>query len=280
MLTGTPSASRCAKVSRSIMRATVSLAMSAKMSFSPNSPNHSDCQRTSVRAGSTTRWNWARYVSAFARSGRPALTSIRSSSERSTTWATRCVRNRSTAALSVAMGEPSIGTPDALPGHACYPAGRMTRRTPPPPRRGQPPRGRYGPPPRPRSGARPRPGVAPLPAIILGVFALLATGLFVGVMAVYGSYTSGLPDPSTIDDVTLDQGSRVVSADGVELATFAHEDRRAVTFDQIPEVMRNAQVAAEDRSFWTNPCIDFRGIARAVLQNLTAGREVSGASTI
>jgi membrane peptidoglycan carboxypeptidase len=108
----------------------------------------------------------------------------------------------------------------------------------------------------------------------------LAAGLFVGVMAVYGSYTSGLPDPSTIDDVTLDQGSRVVSADGVELATFAHEDRRAVTFDQIPEVMRNAQVAAEDRSFWTNPCIDFRGIARAVLQNLTAGREVSGASTI
>ncbi len=119
-----------------------------------------------------------------------------------------------------------------------------------------------------------------MPAIILGVFAVLAIGLFVGVMAVYASYASDLPDASTIDDVTLDQGSRVVSADGVELASFAHEDRRAVTFDQIPEIMRNAQVAAEDQTFWTNPCIDFRGIARAVLQNLTSGREVSGASTI
>ncbi|HEX5397298.1 MAG TPA: transglycosylase domain-containing protein, partial [Candidatus Limnocylindria bacterium] len=156
----------------------------------------------------------------------------------------------------------------------------MTRRTPPPPRRGQPLRSRPGASPRSRTAARPRGGIAPLPAIVLGVFAVLAVGLFVGVMAVYASYASSLPDASTIDDITLDQGSRVVSADGVELASFAHEDRRAVTFDQIPEIMREAQVSAEDQTFWTNPCIDFRGIARAFWQNLTLGREVSGASTI
>src|SRR6185503_8091275 len=34
------------------------------------------------------------------------------------------------------------------------------------------------------------------------------------------------------------------------------------------------------RTFWKNPCIDFRGIVRAALQNLTAGEQVSGASTI
>ncbi len=122
--------------------------------------------------------------------------------------------------------------------------------------------------------------MAPLPAIILGLFSLLAIGLFVGVMAVYASYSSSLPAADTIDDFSLAQGTRVVSADGVQLASFAAENRRAVTFEQIPEVMRDAQVAAEDQTFWTNPCIDFRGIARALVQNITLGREVSGASTI
>jgi membrane peptidoglycan carboxypeptidase len=177
----------------------------------------------------------------------------------------------------------------------CYPAAGMTRRNPEPgPRRGQPyrydpntgrpydegaarggyqRRRRQPPPPR-------RSGLAPLPAMVLGVFGLLAIGLFAGVMMVYGSYTSGLPDPRALEQYELVQGSRIVSADGVELATFAAENRRAVTFDQIPKVMRDAQVAAEDRTFWTNPCVDFRGIVRAFLQNLSAGETVSGASTI
>ena len=40
------------------------------------------------------------------------------------------------------------------------------------------------------------------------------------------------------------------------------------------------QVAAEDHTFWTNPCIDFKGIVRAALQNFSASETVSGASTI
>jgi membrane peptidoglycan carboxypeptidase len=179
----------------------------------------------------------------------------------------------------------------------------MTRRTPePPPRRGQPyrfdpntgrpvspgssrpfdpnaPRGGYQ---RRRRGAQPAPrrGLAPLPAIILGAFVLLGVGLFGGVMAVYASYTDGLPDPKALEQFELVQGSQIVSADGVELATFAAENRRAIPFDEIPKVMRDAQVAAEDSSFWTNPCVDFQGIARAFVQNLSAGEVVSGASTI
>ena len=78
----------------------------------------------------------------------------------------------------------------------------------------------------------------------------------------------------------LDEGSRVVSADGVELATFASERRDVVPYDEIPQLLIDAQVSAEDRTFWKNPCIDFRGIVRAALQNLTAGEQVSGASTI
>ena len=66
----------------------------------------------------------------------------------------------------------------------------------------------------------------------------------------------------------------------MELASFAAERREVVAFEDIPEILVNAQVAAEDQSFWTNPCIDFQGIVRAAYQNFTADDIVSGASTI
>ncbi len=119
-----------------------------------------------------------------------------------------------------------------------------------------------------------------LPAVILAASAAIAGALFIGLMGVYAAYTTGLPTVTDIENFELNEGSRVMSADGVELATFASERRQVVPFDQIPQLLIDAQVAAEDRTFWTNPCIDFRGILRAAYQNLTAGETVSGASTI
>ena len=112
------------------------------------------------------------------------------------------------------------------------------------------------------------------------VFGVLAVALFGLMVNVYASFTSDLPSVAEIEDIDLAQGSSVVSADGVELATFAVEDRREIAFAEIPQVMLDAQVAAEDQTFWTNPCVDFRSIVRAVLQNFQAGETVSGASTI
>ena len=127
---------------------------------------------------------------------------------------------------------------------------------------------------------RRRPTSAALPAIILSICAVVAIGLFIGLMGVYTAYANGLPDVGQIEKFPLPEGSTVVSADGQELAAFAAEDRRGIPYNEIPEVMRQAQIAAEDQTFWTNPCIDFRGIVRAALQNLSAGSTISGASTI
>ena len=109
---------------------------------------------------------------------------------------------------------------------------------------------------------------------------MLAIGLFAFLVNLFASFTSDLPDVGDVENVDLAQGSTVLSADGTELATFAVENRREISFDQIPQVMIDAQVAAEDQTFWTNPCVDFRSIVRAVLQNFQAGTTVSGASTI
>jgi membrane carboxypeptidase/penicillin-binding protein len=112
------------------------------------------------------------------------------------------------------------------------------------------------------------------------VFGVLAIGLFAGILTVYARFTAGLPDVGEIENFDLVEASTVVSADGTELATFAVEDRREVALEEIPQVMIDAQIAAEDQTFWTNPCVDFRSIVRAVLQNFQAGETVSGASTI
>jgi membrane peptidoglycan carboxypeptidase len=147
-------------------------------------------------------------------------------------------------------------------------------------RRPLPPRGAHPSPGARRTAARRGGPSISLPAIILGAFAALGAALFIGIMGVYAAFTTGLPNPSDIERFTLSAGSTVVSADGVELATFAAENRQPLAFDEIPQLLIDAQVAAEDQTFWTNPCIDFRGIVRAAIQNLSAGEEVSGGSTI
>jgi len=53
-----------------------------------------------------------------------------------------------------------------------------------------------------------------------------------------------------------------------------------VTLDQVPQVIIDATLGAEDKTFWTNPGIDVFGIVRAIRDDLLHHTVVSGASTI
>lgn len=53
-----------------------------------------------------------------------------------------------------------------------------------------------------------------------------------------------------------------------------------ITYDKLPTHLIKAVIASEDESFWTNPGVDFKAIARSTLINLKEGRVISGASTI
>ena len=52
-----------------------------------------------------------------------------------------------------------------------------------------------------------------------------------------------------------------------------------VDYEEIPEYLKQATVAIEDRRFWTHPGVDWRGTGKAVLRMFTGG-EISGGSTI
>jgi penicillin-binding protein 1A len=59
-----------------------------------------------------------------------------------------------------------------------------------------------------------------------------------------------------------------------------NQSRVLVTYDQIPEDMRNAIIAIEDRRFYQNSGVDLRGIGRAFVQDVVQQRAVQGGSTI
>src|SRR5690606_3367856 len=61
---------------------------------------------------------------------------------------------------------------------------------------------------------------------------------------------------------------------------FEDEHREFVPFRDLPQAYVGALVAAEDARFWSHPGIDPQGIARAMWQNVKAGRVVAGGSTL
>jgi membrane peptidoglycan carboxypeptidase len=79
----------------------------------------------------------------------------------------------------------------------------------------------------------------------------------------------------------LDQPSTVVAADGTRLASL-HDgvNRRYVPLAGIPEVVRQAVIAAEDNRFWSHGGYDPEAVGRAALANLEARGVAQGGSTI
>ena len=57
-------------------------------------------------------------------------------------------------------------------------------------------------------------------------------------------------------------------------------DRQMLTSDQIPAVMKNAIVAAEDRHFYTEGGISLTGILRSAYEDVKGGGSLQGGSTL
>ena len=75
--------------------------------------------------------------------------------------------------------------------------------------------------------------------------------------------------------------SVVYDASGRQIAIFRGFDQTVdVTPGQIPQVLKDAVVAIEDRRFWEHDGVDYEGIARAARTNLEVGGVVQGGSTI
>jgi len=89
-----------------------------------------------------------------------------------------------------------------------------------------------------------------------------------------------LPSLEILTDYRPKIPLRVFTADGYLIGEFGEERRAVVHFRDVPEVMKQAILAAEDERFYQHNGIDAQGVIRAALSNLLAGSKRQGASTI
>lgn len=118
--------------------------------------------------------------------------------------------------------------------------------------------------------------------IVLGTIGVLA-GLFVAGLLIIGfALTMAYPNLPELDSITSYKPKmplRVFSADNMLIGEFGEERRNVVRFKDIPEIMKKAVLAIEDDRFYEHGGVDYQGITRAALHNLTGGTK-QGASTI
>jgi penicillin-binding protein 1A len=89
-----------------------------------------------------------------------------------------------------------------------------------------------------------------------------------------------LPDVAVLRDVRLQVPLRVYSRDGKLLAQLGEQRRVPVTWEEIPEVVVHAVLAAEDDRFFEHPGVDWQGITRALLVAATTMELSQGGSTL
>ena len=114
--------------------------------------------------------------------------------------------------------------------------------------------------------------------------ALLYAGFAVaGAMAgLLFAFESDAPFIEALESQETSQSSTSIVYDrhGVEIGQFAIERQIDIEYEDLPQHLQDAFVAAEDQRFWIHWGFDPVGIARAVWGNYRAGRIISGASTI
>ncbi|WP_119728009.1 transglycosylase domain-containing protein [Thermomonospora amylolytica] len=106
---------------------------------------------------------------------------------------------------------------------------------------------------------------------------LLSPLLGLGTFFVVGY--AGTPMPTQPKDGVTDEGSPVYYADGVTPMFRLGANREVVAHEQIPDHVRWAVLAAEDRGFYDEPGVSPKGILRALVNNAT-GKQTQGGSTI
>jgi penicillin-binding protein 1A len=117
-------------------------------------------------------------------------------------------------------------------------------------------------------------GVAVLGAVAAAGFAL----------AVYAAWLfHDLPDAARLAEYRPPTATRVFASDGTLIGEFSTERRLFVPYDRIPQRVKDAFLAAEDRAFFSHGGIDVGGLGRAAAKapfNMVQGRRLEGGSTI
>jgi penicillin-binding protein 1A len=117
-----------------------------------------------------------------------------------------------------------------------------------------------------------------------GLFSWIVTAAFFGALtigAIFWMYSRDLPSHESLAQYTPKTISRIYSGEGRMIDEFATERRIFVPIEEIPDIVRQAFISAEDKNFYRHRGFDARGMVAALLEAVRSrGQNVRGASTI
>lgn len=115
---------------------------------------------------------------------------------------------------------------------------------------------------------------------LIGVLGLSIGLVGAGILMIV-RYAKELPTLAKIKEYEPPQGSLVLSGDGVWIGEFSRKGHRyALKPQEIPPIVKEAFVAAEDARFYQHPGVDLISILRAAIIDLRSGSLIQGGSTI
>lgn len=120
--------------------------------------------------------------------------------------------------------------------------------------------------------------------VMAGIAVLGAVALAGMVLAIYTAYLfHDLPDAGELAEYRPPTATRVYAWDGTLIGEFSQERRIFVPYEEIPPVVIQAFLAAEDKHFFQHGGVDVAGLGRAMINNVAnfvRGRRLEGGSTI
>jgi len=114
-----------------------------------------------------------------------------------------------------------------------------------------------------------------------GIVALFVAAALGGTLSgVLFAYSDDLPEVSALDNYTPNTITRVLGRDGALVGEFAVERRVVVRYDDIPLVLRQAILAAEDSGFFDHAGLSISRMMLALLRDIVSSGNVPGGSTL
>nr|WP_205912026.1 PBP1A family penicillin-binding protein [Rhodobacter sp. SGA-6-6] len=113
---------------------------------------------------------------------------------------------------------------------------------------------------------------------------MITLGAFFGALtvgAIFWMYSSDLPSHESLAQYTPPTISRIYTGEGKVLDEFARERRLFVPAEDIPDLVKQAFISAEDQNFYSHEGYDARGMIAALVDAVKSkGEDIRGASTI
>lgn len=104
--------------------------------------------------------------------------------------------------------------------------------------------------------------------------------IFLIIITLFAWYSKDLPTPGKIKARQIAESTKIYDRNGNLLYDiFGKQKRTSIKYSQMPQDMKDAVVAVEDKNFYRHHGVDFRGVFRAALHTLT-GKRLEGGSTI